>query len=78
MSPSVEPFNEAKYKALMDGLDCKEITLKEALDNKDKRIDSQFWTTNIPKNPKSIFNDTVEYRIRKTTFTCKFGIYINK
>lgn len=25
MSPSVKPFNEAKYKALMDGLECSEI-----------------------------------------------------
>ena len=29
MSPSVEPFNEAKYKALMDGLKCKEILLSD-------------------------------------------------
>jgi len=27
MSPSVKPFNEAKYKALMDGLDVEEIQL---------------------------------------------------
>ena len=26
--------------------------LKEALENKDKRIDSQFWTTHIPKNTR--------------------------
>ncbi len=25
VSPSVEPFNEAKYRALMDGLECSEI-----------------------------------------------------
>lgn len=25
MSPSVKPFNEAKYKALMDGLECSEV-----------------------------------------------------
>lgn len=35
---------------MTEGLDCREITLKEALTNKDKRIDSQFWTTHIPKN----------------------------
>ena len=29
MSPSVEPFNEAKYKALMDGLDFQEINKSE-------------------------------------------------
>lgn len=27
MSPSIEPFNEAKYRALMDGLDIEEINL---------------------------------------------------
>lgn len=35
---------------MINGLDCREITLKKALLNKDKRIDSQFWTTHIPKN----------------------------
>lgn len=29
MSPSVKPFNEAKYKALMDGLECSEIRFNE-------------------------------------------------
>lgn len=32
MSPSVEPFNEARYKALMDGLDFQEI-YKSSLEN---------------------------------------------
>lgn len=31
MSPSVEPFNESKYKALMDGLDCKEELFSSTL-----------------------------------------------
>ncbi len=31
MSPSVEPFNEAKYKALMDGLSIKEESLNKVL-----------------------------------------------
>lgn len=50
MSPSVEPFNEAKYKALMDGLKCSETKLSDALINKDFRIDSAFYTTKIQKN----------------------------
>ena len=29
MSPSVEPFDEAKYKALMDGLDSQEVRISE-------------------------------------------------
>ena len=40
----------------MDGLNCREITLNEALTNKDKRIDSQFWTTHIAKNPRYIYS----------------------
>lgn len=35
----------------------------------------------ISKLPKKInpqFQTSIEYKIRKTTFTCKFGIYINK
>ena len=51
MSPSVEPFNEAKYKALMDGLECSEIYLSETQENKDFRIDSDFHTSTIFKSP---------------------------
>ena len=40
----------------MDGLNCREITLKEALANKDKRIDSQFWTTCISKNTRYTYS----------------------
>ena len=50
MSPSVEPFNEAKYKALMDGRDYKEVNLSEISLNKDLRIDSNFYTTKIKRN----------------------------
>jgi len=41
MSPSIEPFNEAKYKALMDGLECKEIH-KSKLE-RTLRIDAEFY-----------------------------------
>ena len=41
MSPSVEPFNEAKYKALMDGLECSEI-LKSELEFSG-RIDAEYY-----------------------------------
>lgn len=40
----------------MDGLNCREVTLKEALANKDKRIDSQFWTTCISKNTRYTYS----------------------
>lgn len=50
MSPSVEPFNEAKYKALMDGLECSEVLYSSAEENKDFRVDSQFYTMAINRN----------------------------
>ena len=40
MSPSVEPFNENKYKILMDGLECSEI-LKSDLEA-GERIDAEY------------------------------------
>ena len=42
MSPSVEPFNKAKYKALMDGLECSEISLRYVKD-KYVRIDAEYY-----------------------------------
>ena len=41
MSPSVEPFNENKYKILMDGLECSEI-LKSDLEA-GERIDAEYY-----------------------------------
>lgn len=47
MSPSVEPFNEEKYKALMDGLECSEIKFSEAIGaNGDSRWDSEYFGKN--------------------------------
>lgn len=44
MSPSVKPFNEAKYKALMDGLECSEVLFSEIKnDNEKYRFDSEFF-----------------------------------
>lgn len=44
MSPSVEPFNEAKYKALMDGLECSEISIAHIKKSTyDFRIESEFY-----------------------------------
>lgn len=44
MSPSVESFNEAKYKTLMDGLECSEVMLSK-IDLGD-RFDSEYFTKN--------------------------------
>lgn len=47
MSPSVEPFNEARYKALMDGLECSEIKRSEL--ERTLRIDSEFYSKSAIK-----------------------------
>lgn len=41
MSPSVEPFDEAKYKALMDGLECSECLLSSLEEG--IRIDAELY-----------------------------------
>lgn len=44
MSPSVEPFNESKYKALIDGLEAAEIMLSFIRKNTyDFRMESEFY-----------------------------------
>ena len=56
MSPSVEPFNEAKYKALMDGLEIVEIQFKELVTIIDYRIESEYFAKKFIKNEKLILN----------------------
>lgn len=63
MSPSVEPFDEAKYKALMDGLECSEQYYTETKNNKDFRIDSQFYTTKIRRNNQLSYSPIGAYLI---------------
>ncbi len=45
------PFNEEKYKALLEGLEITETLLSETIKNKDFRVDSQFYTKAPVKNP---------------------------
>ena len=42
LSPSLAPFDAVRYQKLMDGLEAVELSLSEALENKDFRIDSEF------------------------------------
>ena len=56
----------------MDGLNCREITLKEASENKDKRIDSQFWTTHISKNPRYTYS-----KIGNVILSSQYGMSID-
>ena len=45
MSPSTEPFNKAKYKALMDGLECSEFLYSKVMQsNKTHRLDSEYYS----------------------------------
>ena len=48
MSPSVEPFDEAKYKALMDGLECNEVLLSDTkLENPVFRFDAEYFNKEV-------------------------------
>lgn len=56
MSPSIEPFNEAKYKALMDGLEIVEIPFKKLATIIDYRIESEYFLKKFIKNEKRLIN----------------------
>ena len=61
MSPSVEPFNEAKYKALMDGLKCKEILLSDTFTATDYfRLEAEYYnSTSVTYHSTLKGNDVV-------------------
>ena len=46
------PFNEQKYKDLLEGLEVSEVMLSASIGNKDFRMDSDFWTKQPKKNPQ--------------------------
>ena len=56
MSPSVEPFNEAKYKALMDGLEIIEVPYKKLVEIIDYRIESEYFSKKFISNEKLLSN----------------------
>lgn len=43
MSPSVKPFDEIKYMALMDGLECSEISFSEIIKTTTLRFDTEYY-----------------------------------
>ncbi len=54
MSPSVEPFNETKYKALMDGLEFNETWLSSVGSATDYfRLESEYYTAKTVEYKKS-------------------------
>jgi restriction endonuclease S subunit len=46
------PFDETGYKELLEGLEVSEVMSLEVIQNKDYRMDSDFWTKEPKKNPK--------------------------
>ena len=68
MSPSVEPFNEAKYKALMDGLEISEIYLSKIREQSTTyRLDSHYYEKKyselLPFYFNNIFNGLLFNRV---------------
>ena len=56
MSPSVEPFNEAKYKALMDGREIAEVLYKKLSEIIDYRIESEYFSKKFINNEMLLFD----------------------
>lgn len=50
MSPSVEPFNEVKYKALIDGLEIIEVPYKNLAEIIDYRIEAEYFSKKFIEN----------------------------
>jgi hypothetical protein len=65
------PFDEQKYKGLLEGLEVSEISLSEAIGNKDCRIDSDFWTKAPKKNPRLTYK-----KIGDVLLSSQYGISI--
>lgn len=66
------PFNEARYKALLEGLEISEVGNSKIEINKDLRIDSDFWTKELNRNPIHRY-DKIGNLIKKA----QYGISIN-
>ncbi len=66
------PFNEAKYKALLEGLEVRETFFSKTISNKDFRIDSQFYTKEPIKNPALTYE-----KIGNLLVNAQYGISIS-
>ena len=56
MNPSVEPFDETKYKVLMDGLECSEIMYSHVVSTTTLRFDSEYYKKEYLEIEKFISN----------------------
>ena len=74
MSPSVEPFDKAKYKALMDGLECNEVLKSSvALNTLDFRLDTSLFIKSIVEKEKVIKSLDHFFLKKNEVFTGPFG-----
>lgn len=68
MSPSVEPFNEAKYKALMDGLKCKEILLSDTYTATNYfRLEAEYYNSTTVSYHRSLKGKDIALNIQYGT-----------
>ena len=68
MSPSVEPFNEVKYKALMDGLKCKEILLSDTFAATDYfRLEAEYYNSTTVSYRRALKGKDVAINIQYGT-----------
>lgn len=51
----LSPFDEARYRALLEGLEISEVSFSETLTNKDFRTDSDFWTKAPKQNSRLVY-----------------------
>lgn len=74
MSPSVEPFNEAKYKALMDGLECSEVQYSNIrVETIETRLDADYYQRIVIKKEKTIKLQNHFYLKKNEVLTGPFG-----
>lgn len=64
----------------IENIDFKKILKRLIVINRNKLvfIVGSDDISNLPSSFETIFNSTLQYKIRKTYYTCAFGIYINK
>lgn len=64
----------------IENIDFKKILKRLVVINRNKLvfIVGSENISNLPNSFETIFNSTLQYRIRKTYYICNFGIYINK
>lgn len=74
MSPSVRPFDEVRYRALMDGLEAVEVTFSTLRDdNPNLRIDSGFFSKKVLRTLHKVKGRDHFYLERESIVNGPFG-----